>query len=325
MKSKILFLFFIFIFLASCDSPLPDEMEILPTETSAIEPTVEELSTEMPLPDILEGSIMLTGSGEEVTITKLVEINSQVRWAVGSRANGPNMVLYSSDGSQSWADRTPPIGSLDPDSQEEAISAFWDASTGWVIYTGSNLIWKTTDAGLTWIPNTLAATGTLGGMIYILNQDTAWVMLFSYVGGPRNADITLYRTLDGGMKWELMLDPSNFGSIVHGFTKTGFSFGSPEYGWITRDTMGFYAEPPLDITRDGGKTWDILSFPPPVAYPDLFMDCGCGAYNPDVAAPGVGSFRLSCNCLGEESYQYTVFDYQTFDEGRIWIISAIEE
>ena len=55
MKSKILFLFFIFIFLASCDSQLPDEMEILPTDTSAIEPTIEELPTEMPLPDILEG------------------------------------------------------------------------------------------------------------------------------------------------------------------------------------------------------------------------------------------------------------------------------
>ena len=325
MKSKILFLFFIFIFLASCDSQLPDEMEILPTDTSAIEPTIEELPTEMPLPDILEGSIMLTGSGEEVTITKLVEINSQVRWAVGSRANGPNMVLYSSDGSQSWADRTPPDSTLDPTRRHQAITSFWDENTGWVIFTGSSLIWTSSDAGVTWQSAALDVTNTFGGLIYSLNQATCWVMLFSDVAGAGNADTTLYRTLDGGSSWELMLHPSTDPSHVQSFTKTGLSFGSPEYGWVTRDSYGVIVNPYLDITRDGGKTWESLSFPPPVAFPDLFMDCGCGLFNPDVAVPEVGTFRLSCNCLGDESYQYTVFDYQTLDEGGIWIISAIEE
>jgi hypothetical protein len=235
------------------------------------------------------------------------------------------MVLYSTDGSQSWADRTPQDNTLDPTRRHQAITSFLDKNTGWVIFTGSNLVWTTHDAGATWQSTALDVTNSFGGLIYSLNKDTCWIMLFSDVAGAGNADTTLYRTLDGGSSWELMLHPSTDPSHVQSFTKTGFSFGSPEYGWVTRDSYGVIVNPYLDITRDGGKTWESLSFPPPEAYPDLFMDCGCGLYNPNVSAPGVGSFRMSCNCLGDESYQYTVFDYQTFDEGGIWKIYAIEE
>ena len=257
----------IFVLMAGCqqETPIPSPTYALPT--SAPLPTVEPDQPTVAETGIGEGSVLLTGDGQEVILSTYLEVSGQSHWAVGSRSGAPNLILYSGDGGQSWADRSPPESTLDPSSYSDAIISFWDESTGWVIYDGSTLLWKTTDAGLAWESYSLDIAASEFSMIDILNQDTAWVMIIT-IQEPRTGNITLYRTLDGGNTWEVMLDPSDGGP--NSFSKNGFSFGTTEYGWIARD-QGHFIKPYLDITRDGGKSWEMINFPPPPAFPDISM------------------------------------------------------
>lgn len=312
--SKIIPFILILVLVVGCQMETP-----VPSPTSAL-PTPAPIPTTAPA-GVGEGSVLLTGDGQEVTLTTFLVIGEQTRWAVGSQSSGPNLVLYSGDGGQSWADRTPLDSTLDPGSYAEAIISFWDESTGWVFYDSSNLLWKTNDAGLSWGSYPLEIPASKFSMIDILNPDTVWVMIIT-VQEPRAGNITLYRTLDGGNNWEVMLDPSDGGP--HSFFKNGFSFGTTEYGWIGR-VQGFYDKPYLDITRDGGRTWEMVNYPPPPAFPDYFDDCQCDVFDPQVSGYGIGSFHLSCKCYGDADYPYTEFDYQTSDDGGIWSITAIAE
>lgn len=311
--TKIIPFILILLLNAGCqeETPVPSPTYALPTAAPAQPTAVQD--------GIGEGSVLLTGEGEEVTLTTYLVIGEQTRWAVGSQSSVPNLVLYSGDGGKSWADRTPPDTTLDPESKAEAIISFCDESTGWVIYNGSNLLWKTTDAGLSWGSYPLEIPASKFSRIDILNPDTVWVMIIT-VQEPRAGNITLYRTLDGGITWEVMLDPSDGGP--HSFSKNGLSFGTTEYGWIGR-VQGFFAIPYLDVTRDGGKTWEMVNFPQPPAFPDYFDDCQCDVFDPQVSGYGIGTFHLSCKCYGDAEYPYTEFEYQTSDDGGSWSITAL--
>jgi len=329
----ILILALIMTMVAACQAETPTSQPTSPPPTSL--PTAPPLPTPTTV-QISEGSVLLTGDGQEVTLTHFLELGNQARWAVGDRSTGPDMVLYSPDGGLSWADRTPPDSNLDPALNQEAAIGFVDANTGWVIYELSTLVWKTTDAGESWssypldaIENVsdipLDASSNIGNKLAILNQDSAWVMQeYALAGVPRSGRSTIYRTLNGGESWELMLDPSDFSQSFSDYTITGFEFGAPDYGWIGQDTQGFYMNPPLSVTRDGGSNWEHLPFPPPPDFPKLFSACACATYLPELSGHGVGTFLLSCNCYGKEEYPYTQFEYQTSDDGGSWTIQAVQ-
>ncbi len=315
--SKIIPFILILVLLVGCQ-------EETPTPTTPPQPTPAPPQPTEVQPEIVEGSVLLTGGGQEVTLTKYIEIDNDVRWAVGRWDGGSNLVLYSGDGGQSWADRSPLDGSMDTSNFGKAVISIWqDGSTGWVYFNNSSLLWNTTDAGLSWGSYPLDARYDSSGMISILNENVAWVMLSS---GPtaRQSQSILYRTIDGGVIWEVMFTYSDISGPPHGWNKNGLSFGSTEYGWLARD-QGFNDKPYLDITRDGGRTWEKVNFPPPPAFPTLFDDCEGNVYDPEVFMPGLGSFQLSCNCYGDTEYPYTKFEYSTVDEGGSWTITALPD
>ena len=76
----------------------------------------------------------------------------------------------------------------------------------------------------------------------------------------------------------------------------------------------------LNLTEDGGFTWDSLEIPPPPPLPNLFEQDLAGLYDPYLIAPGAGYFRLFCRYFENEEMIDRDFLYKTFDGGENWEI-----
>ena len=133
---------------------------------------------------------------------------------------------------------------------------------------------------------------------------------------------SLSRTTDGGASWTMILDPTTDSSI-QGFDKTGGGFINSEYGWITRDFRGVATYLYLDISGDGGATWQNLEMPAPASDPDAFSTCICGLYDPTLVNTAIGAVRLHCTCFLEDLRVEKNFLYRTIDGGSSWTIQSM--
>jgi len=340
-------LFALILILAGCNRPEP-QPEGIPTETAALPAPTETLpqSTETLFPTegeptateaiqepapateevatLPEGNpIPLLSAGTEITIHEVQMINAQYGWALTQDASGRDHILRTANGGLAWRDITPPQP-FDPSrSRFPAGVIFSDPNTGWAVYEGSNLIWSTRDGGITWKPSQLEFETMGGSLLTSLDPNHVW--LFQFLdAGMQKVYTAVYSSQDGGTSWTKLLDPYTDSSI-QGFDKTGAIFINPQYGWLTRDFRGVAVYLYLDITSDGGKTWQNLEMPAPPTDPDAFSTCACGLYDPYLESTTKGSARLSCVCYLGEVRIVKDFLYRTSDGGTNWKIQSMPE
>jgi hypothetical protein len=158
---------------------------------------------------------------------------------------------------------------------------------------------------------------------FFLDEDVGWILQPVDPAGTGDMEFSLKRTSDGGQTWGIVLDPVKDAGTLQSFNTTGLAFASENYGWITQDSLGKQVLVYLQETKNGGLTWNGIEMPAPPAYPDIFLNCACGLYDPDLVSTQVGSVRMTCNCLGDENYPVTNFDYSTKDGGVSWDISEL--
>ena len=158
---------------------------------------------------------------------------------------------------------------------------------------------------------------------FFLDEDIGWLLQPVDPAGSGKPEVSLKKTTDGGQSWEVVLDPVKDAGTLQSFTTTGLVFADENYGWITQDSLGIQVLVYLQATNDGGLTWNGIQMPAPPAYPDIFLNCACGLYEPELESTQIGSVRMSCNCLGDENYPETDFDYSTKDGGSSWVISEL--
>jgi hypothetical protein len=130
------------------------------------------------------------------------------------------------------------------------------------------------------------------------------------------------RSTDGGHSWELILDPYD-DITIQAFTKTGLDFISPQYGWLTRDFRGVDPFVRLNVSEDGGTTWESWELPPPPSLPDLFQFGVGDLFDPYLVSPGRGYFRLFSRILVNDQIADQEFLYKTSDSGVNWEILEI--
>jgi photosystem II stability/assembly factor-like uncharacterized protein len=108
---------------------------------------------------------------------------------------------------------------------------------------------RTVDGGQNWFSGTINNTpGRCPSSIFALNDDTAWVAMFSCTGGPGSGAIM--RTNDGGATWiqqttALFSAPGNFPNIIYFWdANNGMCMGDPVDGFFE-----------IYTTNDGGTNW----------------------------------------------------------------------
>ncbi len=344
-------LILVILFLTGCNRPqalpkgLPSETELPQAATDTAEPLPVSTQTQLPTYtqppategvdptqgppqptsdiqiDLLGTPIPLLAAAAEITIHEIHMINSQFGWALTQDAEGIDHILRTTNGGYSWRDITPPQP-IDPSlTHFGADVSFIDPDTGWAIYYGSDLVWSTENGGITWQVNQLDFRSYMESMLVSLDPNHVWVFQFTE-GGMQHVYTALARSQDRGQTWSTLLDPYTDASI-QAFDKTGAAFVNSEYGWVTRDFRGVAVYLYLDITNDGGSTWQNLEMPAPPSDSDAFSTCACGLYDPALVNTAVGSVRLSCTCYLEDVKLEKNYLYRTIDGAATWDIQSM--
>jgi gliding motility-associated-like protein len=148
-------------------------------------------------------------------------IDATTGWAVG-----PDGLLKSTDGGNSWVRQNPPGPYL-------TNVLFISPSTGWLI-GDKGLVMKTTDGGVTWVTYPKYLTYRILRKIQFTDANTGWI-----IGNNR----VIIKTTDGGETWTRMSGDQALEDYWSGYfldANTGWAVGS--YGTISK-------------TSDGGITW----------------------------------------------------------------------
>jgi photosystem II stability/assembly factor-like uncharacterized protein len=180
-----------------------------------------------------------------------------------------------------------------PTHKEIRDACYISPDTGW-IFGDDGTVFRTDDAGLTWIDRSVASYNEIHHGVFI-DSDHGWVAMSNYL---QNEDAVIYGTSDGGISWELQyvnklcgIRDLDFIDTLSGWALCYYRKDGPEYiycnfflkttdggeNWIMLDTLGYsnfhridfidaslgymagYGPMNLARTLDGGLTWDSVA------------------------------------------------------------------
>ncbi len=306
----------------------------------SLEPTPEEPSTPTPgLPTPVADPVGRLTAGEGISIQFIQMLDVDSGWAVARSDDDLDHIVRTSDAGATWTDVSPPeyAGSLDaPRRATLATSA--DGQRAWVLYSGAMdldrdpitvVIWRTADSGATWLPSTLIEAPFGSGWfeplsLGVLDAGFGWLM-GAIDAGMMHQYIALYTTQDAGETWMRVLDP--YGQQpVHSCPKTGLAFADASVGWMTRDCGGLIDQVMVEMTKDGGTTWESKPLPAPEALPSGFTHPYlCTPHSIRLTAAREGSLAVSCRQYletptagGDTLAEGPNALYRTQDGGATW-------
>ncbi len=190
-------------------------------------------------------------------------------WYIGSASGG---VWKSSDAGHSFepvSDSIPglAIGALAV-AQSEPNTVWAGTGEAWAIRDADIMgtgVYKSTDAGATWVHMGLDQTGRIGRIIVNpTNANIVFVCALGRTTGPQQ-ERGVYRTTDGGLTWKrvLFVDPNT------GCSGLSLDAGNPDVlfagMWqVEMHTWAMFSGGPgsgIWVSRDGGDTWSHLTDP----------------------------------------------------------------
>lgn len=228
-----------------------------------------------------DGTTSLGGtstSGVEPTTASASSLDGSSTAPVGESSGGgddgpqPGMDCHGLAPGQlgTWEEITPPEFAT-PDNMEAATiavnpldcSVYATAGNKTNGGDGGTGVFKSSDAGATWAK---VSTGQNGakletGVIWSLRIDPVDPARM-YIASGYGEDPTIYRSLDGGVDWE-MLDADPEDTVSDFAQAIGMDRDDPRHLVITWHDNCSAPHPPncLSRTKDGGDTWTILDGP----------------------------------------------------------------
>lgn len=310
-------------FFAAAASPVNAQDEA-PTPVPTIEVTEAAPPAELPRTQAAAAPRFNAFQRFDLDFVKMTDANNG--WGFAGRS-----VLASVNAGLTWKESTPPEQIMDG-VEYQPYGGFLDAKNAWVIYTKNMqienpaVIWHTTDSGRSWTPSVPVPHQAFGDKMWasFVTVDPLNVYLMIHglydAAGPQYIH-SLFRTKDGGVTWsELSADSTE--------NYSGMSFSDAMFGLRTiQRTVPYEGKPPLlDITRDGGVSWETRELPPPAEDPTLFKRYAyCETFQP--VALSFESYRLLVGCYDNlDPHQlFTGYMYSTKNGGGTWLFSKLPE
>ena len=158
-------------------------------------------------------------------------------------------VFKSTDGGVHWVESDTGIANL----QVRAVA--FDPVTPSVVFAGSDMLYRSDDAGDTWTPTSLAMKGAVGEIAFDpSNPATIYVATQNL---PPETGGYLWRSTDGGATWPKSI------TIVAGWNITALAVDPFDPNTIVLsirpDFVNQFGWPRTERSTDGGKTWTVLS------------------------------------------------------------------
>ena len=282
---------------------------------------------------VVQGQVTGTpSSGQVVGFNTLHMVTTLEGWSLGAPSTGAqnagvfpqtSAIYHTEDGGQVWQNVTP----LNVTLNRSALAYFLNASQAWLVNAdildngdSEVTVYHTLDAGATWTrgETTQIKDGLPIGVEFLADGKNGWLTVTSGPGAG-SEPVSLYRSTDGGLTWQLISVPRNGqrpatpGSLPVGCIKSGIVFDSPSNGWATGSCPGgpmFFFH-----SSDGGQTWQRVSLPVPQGYTtNLYSDCQCSLTAPQFVTPQDGFIALS---IFQQDKQ-AAFLYATRDAGQTW-------
>lgn len=314
--------------------PLP----LPPTDESDIAP---DMPSEDSLPATTDLSGLVTRPGEPIArlapgsslvIESIWMMDAAAGWATGGVSEDQAHILSTADGGETWRDVTPPEPATENTSILSVAAFFLDADTGWAAFQRAPtaegflapVVWRTTDRGETWVQGEpLDVSGFMGfygpSRIGFSDREHGWLLL-DLDSAMMHRYVAIYATEDAGLNWTRVVDPESVAPIQVG-DKTGLVLGSAGTGLLTRDLHGLVEGVSVEITRDGGATWESikLALPENVAVSQLCWSHSPMVFSERILAVGVSCQEWNESGSGEDNWlEGAAYIYFSYDGGQQW-------
>lgn len=228
MRKRLPVLFFLSLFSAAAQIPVPEAACLIEGATAA----GNRLWLVCEEGRVLAGSPLRGGWTQvalpaESTPRDIAIVDESRGFIVGDRG----LILVTEDGAKSWRQVEAPT-------RENLTAVFFRGERGWVA-GWSGVILHSADGGRTW---QLQKTGVSHGLegIYFVDDSRGWAV--GWVG-------TILRTTDGGQTWKQVSAPDARWSL------NAVYFRDADNGWI----VGFGGQ--ILRSRDGGQSWEVQASP----------------------------------------------------------------
>ncbi len=237
-----------------------------------------------------------------------------------------NVVARTSDGGATLDVVTPLV--LTPALEIWSMTAL-DIDHAWVVVTNATgsltttRLYRTVNGGATWVSVSfpVPANWVTDGPTFI-DSLHGWAVIVEQTSSPPESHVALLRTIDGGESWSTAYEttarlsvggtPSQVGACQFGLPV----FTTPLFGVdALTDCPG--GTPSIEVTRDGGTTWQRVSVPRPDSPPGAATFSGTGA--PVFTSPIAGSV-FSTVCVTIKPNQCATYGafFHTSDAGKTW-------
>lgn len=270
-------------------------VSVNPSPTLTSSPTSEAGPQLLTPPAVPESPVIpALPSGAQLEIRHIDMIDETSGWALGGMSAGDDHILWTTDAGRTWQDRTP--SQYRPGAASRLLaSGHFRGRAAWVVYfdaaqplpgggpTLALIVWHTRDAGENWTASDPVGVEFIGGedspaYLEFSQEERGWLMARAGGAGMHRYPIYLLRSDDSGQSWHALEDPYD-GVYLQSCQKSGIEFGSSQIGIVTIEGCPVEG-PQIEITRDGGRTWDTVILPPPEDNQAFFRGSFCLEVHP---------------------------------------------